>query len=122
LEPLPEHEWDEGQPIYRQVRDMLAEMILDGQVGEGESLPVVRHLATGFRLSPLTVLKGYQKLVEEGVVESRRGRGMVVKENARKKLLAAERERFLSYEWPKAVDMIHRLGLDVKELKGLGQN
>ena len=114
-----EQEWSDRQPIYRQVRDMLAEMILEDTVKEGESMPVVRRVAAEFRLSPLTVLKGYRRLVDEGVVETRRGLGMFVREGGRKKLLTAEREKFLNEEWPRVYDMILRLGLNAEELLGV---
>jgi len=108
--------WTDDQPIYKQVREMLADMILDGMLQEGEALPVVRNVAAEFKLSPLTVLKGYRELVEDGVVETRRGRGMFVKEGARKKLVALERKKFLSETWPRTYDMILRLGLNPEKL------
>jgi len=109
-------EWNDSQPIYRQLRDFVVTMILDGSLAEGEVLPSVRHVAAEFRVNPLTVLKGYNELVAEGLIESRRGRGMFVKPAARQRLLASERERFLSEEWPRVVDTLHRLGLSAKEL------
>jgi DNA-binding transcriptional regulator YhcF (GntR family) len=109
-------EWNDSQPIYRQLRDFLVTMILDGSLSEGDVLPSVRRLAAEFRLNPLTVLKTYQLLVGEGFVESRRGRGMFVNPGARQLLLASERERFLSEEWPRVVDTLHRLGLSAEEL------
>jgi len=108
--------WTDDQPIYKQVREMVADMILDGMLQEGEALPVVRNVAAEFKLSPLTVLKGYRELVGEGVVETRRGQGMFVKEGAKKKLVAAEREKFLSETWPRTYDMILRLGLNPEKL------
>jgi DNA-binding transcriptional regulator YhcF (GntR family) len=111
-----DRDWNDSQPIYRQVRDMLVEMILDGVVKEEEALPVVRYVATEFRLNPLTVIKAYQQLVNEGIVEGRRGVGMFVKKGAHKKLLAAEREKFLKDEWPRVYHTILRLGLDPEEL------
>jgi DNA-binding transcriptional regulator YhcF (GntR family) len=109
-------EWNDSQPIYRQLRDFVVTMILDGNLAEGDVLPSVRHVAGEFRMNPLTVLKSYQLLVGEGLVESRRGRGMFVIPGARDRLLASERERFLSEEWPRVVDTLHRLGLSAKEL------
>ena len=111
-----DRDWNDSQPIYRQVRDMLVEMILDGVVKEEEALPVVRYVATEFRLNPLTVLKAYQQLVDEGVVETRRGVGMFVKKGAHKKLLGAERQKFLNEEWPRVYHTILRLGLNPQEL------
>ena len=108
--------WNDGQPIYRQLRDFVVEMILDGKLAEGDVLPSVRHVAGEFRLNPLTVLKSYQLLVGEGLVESRRGRGMFVNAGARQQLLASEREKFLAEEWPRVLDTLHRLGLSAKEL------
>jgi len=110
-------DWNDGrQPIYRQLREIVVMMVLDGQLPEGGVLPSVRHIATQFQVNPLTVLKSYQLLVGEGIVESRRGRGMFVLSGARKLLLASERERFLQEEWPRVVDTLHRLGLSAEEL------
>jgi len=108
--------WDEDQPIYRQLRDRVVAMILEGVLNEGDALPSVRNVAAEYRLNPLTVLKGYQELVDEGLVEKKRGRGMFVNEGAREDLLKAERQRFLDKEWPKVLATIDRLGLDETEL------
>src|SRR5678816_4256680 len=111
-----EREWNEGQPIYRQLRDRVVAMILDGVLKEGDPLPSVRTVAADFRVNPLTVLKGYQQLVDEELVESRRGRGMFVNTGARERLLEAERQRFIDEEWPRVHATIQRLGLTPKEL------
>lgn len=108
--------WNEDQPIYRQLRDRVVAMILEEVLTEGDALPSVRNVAAEYRLNPLTVLKGYQELVDEGLVEKKRGRGMFVNEGARTKLLKAERHRFLEKEWPQVVATIGRLGLDVDDL------
>ena len=108
--------WNEDQPIYRQLRDRVVAMILEGVLGEGDALPSVRNVAAEYRLNPLTVLKGYQELVDEGLVEKKRGRGMFVNEGAQKELLKAERGRFLDKEWPKVLATIERLGLEVGDL------
>ncbi len=108
--------WNEDQPIYRQLRDRVVAMILEGVLGDGDALPSVRNVAAEYRLNPLTVLKGYQELVDEGLVEKKRGRGMFVNEGARVQLLKAERERFLDKEWPQVRATIERLGLDAAEL------
>ena len=108
--------WNEDQPIYRQLRDRVVAMILEGVLGDGDALPSVRNVAAEYRLNPLTVLKGYQELVDEGLVEKKRGRGMFVNDGARIELLKAERERFLEKEWPKVSATIERLGLDAAEL------
>jgi GntR family transcriptional regulator len=91
-------------------------MILEGTLAEGDVLPSVRHIAAEFRLNPLTVLKSYQLLVSEGLVESRRGRGMFVNPGARRLLLESEREKFLQEEWPRVIDTLYRLGLKPEEL------
>ncbi len=109
-------EWNAGQPIYRQVRDRVVAMILDGVLKEGDPLPSVRTVAAESRVNPLTVLKGYQQLVDEQLVESRRGRGMFINEGARDLLRKGERERFLAEEWPRVHATIQRLGLSTKEL------
>lgn len=109
-------QWDESLPIYRQLRDRVVAMILEGVLKEGDPLPSVRNVAAEFRLNPLTVLKGYQQLVDEQLVEKRRGRGMFVSEGARKALMRDERQRFLEEEWPKVYATIQRLGLSAEEL------
>ena len=108
--------WNEDQPIYRQLRDRVVAMILEEVLGDGDALPSVRNVAAEYRLNPLTVLKGYQELVDEGLVEKKRGRGMFVNEGARIKLLKAERKKFLDIEWPHVVATIERLDLDVADL------
>jgi GntR family transcriptional regulator len=108
--------WNENQPIYRQLRDKVVAMILEGTLGEGEVLPSVRSVAAEHTLNPLTVLKGYQQLVDEGLVEKRRGRGMFVTPGARVALMRDEREKFLATEWPRVLLTIERLGLDAGDL------
>lgn len=108
--------WGDTQPIYRQLRDRVVALILDGVIAEGEALPSVRQVAVDYRLNPLTVLKGYQQLVDDGLVEKRRGLGMYVSTGAKAALLQGERERFLSSEWPQVRARIHRLGLSAAEL------
>jgi GntR family transcriptional regulator len=109
-------QWTDDQPIYRQLRDRVVAMILEGTLAEGDSLPSVRNVAAEHQLNPLTVLKGYQELVDEGLVEKRRGLGMFVREGATGKLMNDERAKFLKDEWPKVADTIQRLGLTVDEL------
>jgi GntR family transcriptional regulator len=113
-------EWDEGQPIYRQLRDRVVAMILDGALKEGDPLPSVRNVAAEYRVNPLTVLKGYQELVDEKLVESRRGRGMFINAGASDLLLGTERQRFVNEEWPRVYARIQRLGLRADELLRLG--
>lgn len=108
--------WNEDQPIYRQLRDRVVAMILEEVLVEGDALPSVRNVAAEYRLNPLTVLKGYQELVDEGLVEKKRGRGMFVNEGALTMLLKAERARFLEKEWPEVVATIKRLHLDAEDL------
>lgn len=113
-----DREWKDKQPIYRQLRDRVVAMILDGVLREGDPLPSVRIVAAEYRVNPLTVLKGYQELVDEGLVESRRGLGMFVNAGARGLLLAGERKKFLEQEWPRIHATIRRLGLNARELLG----
>jgi len=108
--------WDESQPIYRQLRDRVVAMVLEGTLKEGEALPSVRQVATEYRLNPLTVLKAYQQLADEGLVEKRRGLGMFVAPGASGALRKDERQRFLSSEWPRIQATIQRLGLSAEEL------
>jgi len=111
-----DREWNDSQPIYRQLRDRVVAMILDGVLKEGDPLPSVRNVAADYRVNPLTVLKGYQELVDERLVEKRRGLGMFIKEGARNLLLRGERQKFLSEEWPRIHATIQRLGLKTEEL------
>ena len=109
-------EWNDSQPIYRQLRDRAIHMILDGVLKEGDALPSVRNVAIENRVNPLTVLKAYQQLVDEQLVEMKRGLGMFVKSGARDLLLKGERQKFLSEHWPRVHATIQRLGLNPKEL------
>jgi GntR family transcriptional regulator len=111
-----DREWNDSQPIYRQLRDRVVAMILDGVLKEGDPLPSVRNVAVELRVNPLTVLKGYQQLVDENLVESKRGRGMFVNAGARNLLLRGERQKFLPEEWPRVHATIQRLGLKAEEL------
>ena len=115
-----EREWNDSQPIYRQLRDRVVAMILDGVLNEGDPLPSVRNVAAEYRVNPITVLKGYQELVEEGLVETKRGLGMFIKPGARVLLLRAERRRFLEEEWPRISATIQRLNLTPEELLEAG--
>lgn len=109
-------EWNDSQPIYRQIRDRVVAMILDGVLGEGDSLPSVRNVAAENRLNPLTVLKGYQQLVDEQLVEKRRGLGLFINTGVRALLLQAERQKFLTEQWPGIHATIQRLGLTPQDL------
>ena len=111
-----DREWNDNRPIYRQLRDRVVAMILDGVLKEGDPLPSVRNVAADYRLNPLTVLKGYQELVDQELVEKRRGLGMFVKVGARTALLKGERQKFLVEEWPRIYANIQRLGLTPEEL------
>jgi GntR family transcriptional regulator len=109
-------EWNDNQPIYRQLRDRVVAMMLDGVLREGDPLPSVRTVAAEYRVNPLTVLKAYQQLVEEELVETRRGRGMYINAGARTLLLRGERQKFLDEEWPRICASIQRLGLKAEDL------
>jgi GntR family transcriptional regulator len=109
-------EWHDSQPIYRQLRHRVVAMILDGVLNEGDPLPSVRNVAAEYRVNPLTVLKGYQELVGEQLVETKRGLGMFVKAGARNSLLKGERQKFLAEQWPRVAATIQRLGLTAEEL------
>ncbi len=111
-----EPNWGDNQPIYRQLRDRVVAMILEGTLKEGDPLPSVRSVAADYQINPLTVLKGYQALVDEELVEKHRGLGMFVKDGARRLLMKSERELFLKTDWPLIVQRIMRLDLEVKEL------
>ena len=115
-----DREWNDNQPIYRQLRDRVVEMILDGVLKEGDPLPSVRNVAADYRVNPLTVLKAYQGLVDEGLVESRRGLGMFVNAGAHNLLLDAERQKFLDEDWPRIRETMQRLGLKPEDLLNNG--
>jgi GntR family transcriptional regulator len=109
-------QWSEGAPIYRQLKERVIAMMLDGVLKPGDALPSVRQVAAEYHLNPITVSRAYQELADESLVEKRRGLGMYVTEEASRKLLASERERFLREEWPLVLERIQRLGLDPSEL------
>jgi GntR family transcriptional regulator len=111
-----DREWNDSEPIYRQIRGRVVAMILEGVLKEGDPLPSVRNVAAEYRVNPLTVLKGYQQLVDEELVESKRGLGMFINAGARKLLLKGERQKFLAEEWPRIYATIQRLGLTAEEL------
>ena len=111
-----DREWNDSQPIYRQIRERVIAMIIDGTLNDGDSLPSVRTVAAESRVNPLTVLKAYQQLADEQIVESRRGLGMFVNAGSRALLSMGERERFLAEEWPKIHATIQRLGLTPEDL------
>lgn len=108
--------WNDNVPIYRQLRDRVVAMILDGALNEGDALPSVRQVAADFQINPLTVSKAYQELVDEQLVEKRRGLGMYVMEGAREALLKSERERFLREEWPAIYARLKRMGIEIEAL------
>jgi len=114
--------WNDNAPIYRQLRDRVVAMILDGILKQGDALPSVRQVAADFQLNPITVSKAYQELVDDQLVEKRRGLGMYVAEGARNSLLHSERERFLREEWPLLRDRLERLGLDLNTLLSQPKN
>src|SRR6476661_839508 len=111
-------EWNDSQPIYRQLRDRVIAMIVDGVLKEGDPLPSVRNAAAEYLINPLTVMKAYDHLVDEGLVEKRRGLGMFINDGARARLVAGEREKFLKEQWPGVLATIRRLGLKPGELLG----
>ena len=115
-------QWNDSQPIYWQLKERTIAMILEGTLGEGDPLPSVRTVASDFQLNPITVSKSYQALVDDGLVEKRRGLGMFVKEGARSQLVKSEREKFITIEWPAMVNRIRQLGLDVQELLRIAQS
>lgn len=117
-----EGQWSDSQPIYRQLRDRVVALILDGVLQEGDPLPSVRNVAAEYRVNPLTVLKGYQELVDEQLVEKKRGIGMFVRTGARNLLLAGERQKFLAEQWPRVYATIQRLGLTPQELLDAATN
>jgi DNA-binding transcriptional regulator YhcF (GntR family) len=118
---MMDREWNDSEPIYRQIRDRVVAMILDGVLKEGDPLPSVRNVAAEYRVNPLTVLKGYQQLVDEGLVETKRGRGMFINAGTRDLLLLGERQKFVAEQWPRVYETIQRLGLTWEELLSAGE-
>ena len=109
-------EWSDGAPIYRQLKDRVVAMLLDGVLKPGDALPSVRQVAAEYQLNPITVSRAYQELADDQLVEKRRGLGMYVTEGAAARLMTSERDRFLREEWPLVLERIQRLGLDLQEL------
>jgi GntR family transcriptional regulator len=117
-----DREWNDSEPIYRQLRDRVVAMILDGVLKEGDPLPSVRNVASEYRVNPLTVLKSYQQLVDDQLVEKRRGLGMFVNAGARNLLMQGERQKFLDEQWPRVYATIQRLGLKPEDLLNGGRD
>ena len=113
--------WNDNAPIYRQLRDRVVAMILDGVLKQGDALPSVRQVAADFQLNPITVSKAYQELVDEQLVEKRRGLGMYVTDGARDALMRSERDRFLTEEWPLLYARLKRMNLDLQTLMQQGE-
>ena len=109
-------QWSDSAPIYRQLKERVIAMMLDGQLRPGDALPSVRQVAAEYQLNPITVSRAYQELADEALVEKRRGLGMFVTEEASRKLLGNERDRFLNEEWPQVLERIRRLGLSPEDL------
>ena len=108
--------WNDKQPIYQQLKDLISISIIEGGLKEGEMIPSIRHVSADYQVNPLTVSKAYQALVDTGIIEKRRGLGMFVKKDAQRHLLESEKKRFIEEEWPQVQEKIKRLGLDIKEL------
>jgi len=109
-------QWKNDQPIYLQLKEQIMAMIIDGILNEGEALPSVRKVAADYQINPITASKAYAELVDEGLVEKKRGLGMFILKGARKNLLNAEQKKFLEQEWPEIIKRISLLGLDTKQL------
>ncbi len=108
--------WNDQQPIFKQLKEKVIELIIDEQVCEGEAVPSVRQVAADYQINPLTVSKAYQELVDESILEKRRGLGMFVTVSARAKLLESEKRQFLDIDWPKIIKRVERLGLSLEGL------
>jgi GntR family transcriptional regulator len=109
--------WNDNAPIYRQLKERVIGMLLDGVLKPGDALPSVRQVASDYQINPMTVARAYQELVDATLVEKRRGIGMYVTDGARDKLLASERARFIQEEWPALLQRVRRLGLDLEQLQ-----
>jgi GntR family transcriptional regulator len=111
-----QQQWNDDQPIYRQLRDRMVGLIMEGAYAEGDAIPSVRAVSAEFQINHLTVSKAYQELVDEGLVEKKRGLGMFVIDGARENILKAEREKFLTVEFPQLLQRILQLGISKEEL------
>jgi len=109
-------QFNDSQPIFVQIGERIADMILSKAAAEGEALPSVRQISADLSVNPLTVTRAYQSLVDIGAVESRRGMGMFVAEGGRERLLTHERQKFLTEEWPRVMARLAVLGLDPEHL------
>src|SRR3954467_15836449 len=109
-------QWSDGAPIYRQLKERVVAMMLDGVLKPGDALPSVRQVAAEYQLNPITVSRAYRQLADEALVEKRRGRGMCGTEDGKRKWRASERERFLGEEWPLVLERIQCLGLSTPAL------
>lgn len=114
--------WNDQTPIFRQLKEKVVELIMDGEVNEGEAVPSVRQVAADYQINPLTVSKAYQELVDGQILIKKRGLGMFVTEGAKEKLYEDERNIFLKVEWPKILDRIQRLGLSIEDLTEKSSN
>jgi len=114
-----QNEWNDNQPIYRQLRERVIGLILDGILDEDDALPSVRNVSSEYRVNPITVSKAYQTLVDEELVVKKRGLGMFVCKGAKEILLESEKKKFLESEWPDIMSRIKRLGLSSSELLSL---
>ena len=119
-------EWNDNQPIYKQLREMVVERIIDGSFSEGEAVPSVRQVATDYQINHLTVAKAYQELVEVGLLEKRRGLGMFVIAGAKKSLTGLEQQKFLIDELPAFAERVQKLGMDLdtvaEKLRTIGES
>jgi GntR family transcriptional regulator len=106
----------DDKPVYLRIRDLIAAMILEGRVRDGDPLPSVRALAAEYGANPLTVAKAYQTFQDEGLIVVKRGIGMFVAQGAGRKLLESERRDFLDNRWPAVAEQIARLGLSLDDL------
>ncbi|MBT4494340.1 MAG: GntR family transcriptional regulator [Gammaproteobacteria bacterium] len=108
--------WHDKSPIYRQLSDRLRELILEGVYRNGDALPSVRQIASEHRINPITVSKAFQMLVDDELVEKRRGLGMYVGEGASEQLIEDERRKFLEEELPDFRERAERLGFEINQL------
>jgi GntR family transcriptional regulator len=109
-------QWSDNAPIYRQLKERLIGMMLDGVIKPGDALPSVRTIAAEYQLNPITVSRAFQELADEDVVEKRRGLGMFMTENAHAQLLSSEKQHFIENEWPQILERMQRLGLNIHQL------
>jgi len=110
---------DEDAPLFSQIAERLAEDIIDGSLAEGDRVPSSNELAAYYRINPATAARGINTLVDEGLLEKRRGIGMFVADGARARLISQRRQLFAERYIEPLVAEANRLGIGAAEASAL---